>query len=233
MIRSRRIIGIGGAVLAPDSGNFKLERYILDLSGAARPRVVFVPTASGDDVGYVARFYEAYARFGVELDVLRFFRRTPEDLREFLFGFDVVHVGGGNTRSMLAVWRHWGFEAVVKEAWERGILLCGSSAGSICWFEQGLTDSVAGELTPMEGLGFLPGSNCPHYDGEADRRPAYRKLVADATLAPGLACDDGAGVQFADGVLQRVIASRPTARAYRVERIEGSVRETPLDTHVL
>jgi len=231
--RARRIIGIGGAVLAPESGNFKLERYILDLSGAARPRVVFVPTASGDDVGYVARFYEAYARFGVELDVLRFFRRTPEDLREFLFGFDVVHVGGGNTRSMLAVWRHWGFDAVVKEAWERGILLCGSSAGSICWFEQGLTDSVAGDLTPMEGLGLLPGSNCPHYDGEANRRPAYRKLVADGTLAGGLACDDGAGVQFADGALQRVIASRPNARAYRVERIDGSVRETPLDTHVL
>jgi len=231
--RARRIIGIGGAVLAPDSGNFKLERYILDVSGAARPRVVFVPTASGDDVGYVARFFEAYARFGVELDVLRFFRRTPDDLREFLFGFDVVHVGGGNTRSMLAVWRHWGFDAVVKEAWERGILLCGSSAGSICWFEQGLTDSVAGDLTPMEGLGLLPGSNCPHYDGEADRRPAYRKLVADGTLANGLACDDGAGVQFADGALQRVIASRPAARAYRVERIEGSVRETPLDTHVL
>ncbi len=233
MTRARRIIGIGGAVLAPDSGNFKLERYILDVSGAARPRVVFVPTASGDDVGYVARFYEAYARFGIELDVLRFFRRTPDDLREFLFGFDVVHVGGGNTRSMLAVWRHWGFDAVVKEAWERGILLCGSSAGSICWFEQGLTDSVGGDLTAMEGLGFLPGSNCPHYDGEADRRPVYRKLVADGTLAAGFACDDGAGVQFADGTLQRVIASRPNARAYRVEPIEGSVRETPLDTHVL
>ncbi len=233
MTRARRIIGIGGAVLAPDSGNFKLERYILDVSGAARPSVVFVPTASGDDVGYVARFYEAYARFGIELDVLRFFRRTPDDLREFLFGFDVVHVGGGNTRSMLAVWRHWGFDAVVKEAWERGILLCGSSAGSICWFEQGLTDSVAGDLTAMEGLGFLPGSNCPHYDGEADRRPVYRKLVADGTLAAGFACDDGAGVQFADGTLQRVIASRPNARAYRVEPIEGSVRETPLDTHVL
>ncbi len=233
MTRARRIIGIGGAVLAPDSGNFKLERYILDACGAARPRVVFVPTASGEDVGYVARFYEAYARFGVELDVLRFFRRTPADLRDFLFGFDVVHVGGGNTRSMLAVWRHWGFDTVVKEAWERGILLCGSSAGSICWFEQGLTDSVAGDLTAMDGLGLLPGSNCPHYDGETERRPAYRRLVEAGTLAAGLACDDGAGLQFADGLLERVVTSRPNARAYRVERIGGSVRETPLDAHLL
>ncbi len=233
MTPRRQIIGMGGGVLVPDTGNFKLERYILDASGAARPRVAFVPTASGDDVTYVARFYEAYARFGVEFDVLRFFRRTPPDLREFLFGFDVVHVGGGNTRSMLATWRHWGFDTVVKEAWERGILLCGSSAGSICWFEQGLTDSVAGDLTAMDCLGFLPGSNCPHYDGEADRRPFYRRLVGEGTIAPGLACDDGAGLHFLDGALHRVVSARPNARAYRLERIDGAARETPLDALVL
>lgn len=233
MTPQRQIIGMGGGVLVPDTGNFKLERYILDASGAARPRVVFVPTASGDDVSYIARFYEAYARFGVEFDVLRFFRRTPADLREFLFGFDVVHVGGGNTRSMLATWRHWGFDTVVKEAWERGILLCGSSAGSICWFEQGLTDSVAGDLTAMDCLGFLPGSNCPHYDGEADRRPFYRRLVGEGTLAPGLACDDGAGLHFVDGALHRVVSARPNARAYRLERIDGAARETPLDAQSL
>ena len=131
-----QIVAIGGGVLVPDTGNVALERYILDACGATKPRVVFVPTASGDDVTYVARFYESYARFGVGLDVLRFFRRTPDDLRAYLFAFDVVHVGGGNTRSMLAVWRHWGFDAVLREAWERGILLCGSSAGSICWFDR-------------------------------------------------------------------------------------------------
>ncbi len=233
MTRERRIVGIGGAVLAPDNGNFKLERYILDACGSARPRVLFVPTASGDDVGYVARFFESYARFGVELDVLRFFRRTPADLREFVFGFDVVHVGGGNTRSMLAVWRHWGFDAVVREAWQRGILLCGSSAGSLCWFEQGLTDSVAGDLTPMQGLGLLPGSNCPHYDGEAERRPAYRRLVGDGTLVPGFACDDGAGLHFVGETLARVVSSRPNARAYRVERAGDAGRETPLEAFAL
>ena len=228
-----QIVAIGGGVLVPDTGNVALERYILDACGAAKPRVVFVPTASGDDVTYVARFYESYARFGVGLDVLRFFRRTPDDLRAYLFAFDVVHVGGGNTRSMLAVWRHWGFDAVLREALERGILLCGSSAGSICWFERGLTDSVAGALTAMDCLGFLAGSNCPHYDGEAERRPAYRRLVASGELAAGIACDDGAGVHFRGRTLARAISARPGAGAYRVARGESGSVETPLEVEKL
>ncbi len=179
------------------------------------------------------RFYQAYARFGVGLDVLRFFYRAPDDLRAYLFAFDVVHVGGGNTRSMLAVWRHWGFDAMLREAWERGIVLCGSSAGSICWFASGITDSIAGELTAMDALGFVPGSNCPHYDGEAERRPAYERMVASGALAPGLACDDGAGLHFVNTTLHAVVAARPTARAYRVERFGNAARQTVLDVKAL
>jgi peptidase E len=220
-------------LLLPDSGNAKLERYILDACGKERPRVCFVPTASGEDLAVVGRFFETYARFGIELEVLRFFRRTPEDLREYLFGFDVVHVGGGNTRSMLAVWKHWGFDTIVREAWERGIVLCGSSAGSICWFEQGVTDSLAGALRPMPCLGLLPGSHCPHYDGEPERRPAYRRLVASGEIAPGIACDDGAAVHFTGREPLRAVASRPAARAYRLERIGSEARETTLETMVL
>ncbi len=233
MARERQIVAIGGAVLVPDTGNVALERYILDASGAEKPRVAFVPTASGDDVTYVARFYESYARFGVGMDVLRFFRRTPEDLRAYLFAFDVVHVGGGNTRSMLAVWKHWGFDIVLREAWERGILLCGSSAGSICWFEHGLTDSVAGALTAMPCLGFLPGSNCPHYDGEKERRPSYQRLIGADAIPAGIACDDGVGLHFRGTDLARTIASRPGACAYRVERGENGAVETPLEVTYL
>ncbi|GAC1306655.1 MAG: Type 1 glutamine amidotransferase-like domain-containing protein [Vulcanimicrobiaceae bacterium] len=230
---SRQIVAIGGGVLVPETGNFKLERYILDACGKEKPRVAFVPTASGDDVSYVARFYESYAPLGAGLDVLRFFRRTPADLRAYLFGFDVVHVGGGNTRSMLAVWRHWGFEAILREAWERGIVLCGSSAGSICWFDAGLTDSIAGDLTAMDALGFARGSNCPHYDGEKDRRPAYQRAVAAGAIAPGIACDDGAALHVVDDAVVTVLSARPNARAYRVERDGGGVRETPLDARAL
>ncbi len=228
-----QIVAVGGALLVPDTGNVVLERYILDASGAQKPRVLFVPTASGEDASYVARFYEAYGRLGCEVDTLRFFRRTPDDLRELVERFDVVHVGGGNTQSMLAVWRHWGFDAVLREAWERGAVLCGSSAGSICWFEHGLTDSYAGDLTAMACLGFLPGSNCPHYDGEKDRRPSYQRLVAAGEIPAGIACDDGAGLHYRGTELAAIVSSRPNARAYRVVRDGDRAIETPLDTRFL
>ncbi len=227
------IVAVGGALLVPDLGNLSLERYIVDISGAQKPRVLFVPTASGEDPTYVARFYEAYGRLGCEMDTLRFFRRTPDDLRAALERFDVVHVGGGNTQSMLAVWRHWGFDVVLRETWERGAVLCGSSAGSICWFEYGLTDSFAGDLTAMECLGFLAGSNCPHYDGEKDRRPSYQRLVAAGELPAGIACDDGAGLHFRGTELSAIVSSRPHARAYRVVRDGDRAIETPLDAKFL
>ena len=177
-----------------------------------------MPTASGDDPAYIANFFGTYGGLGVQAGVLRFFRRTPADLRDYLFGFDVVHVGGGNTRSMLATWRHWGFDTVLREAWERGIVLCGSSAGSICWFEAGVTDSVAGDLTAMPALGFLGGSHCPHYDGEKERRPFYEGAVGSGVIPGGLACDDGAAAHFVGTVLHAAISARPAANVHRVER---------------
>jgi peptidase E len=231
-VSERQIVAAGGALLL-DTGPLKLERYILNATGKAKPRICFVPTASGEDLSYVNRFFESYARFGLELEVLRFFRRTPADLRDYLFGFDVVQVGGGNTRSMLAVWRHWGFDAVIREAWERGIVLCGSSAGSICWFEEGLTDSVAGELISMDCLGFVAGSHCPHYDAEKERRPFYQRLVGNGSIRAGYACDDGAALHYVGDRLSTIVAATPAARAYRVEPFENGVRETVLDATVL
>ena len=225
----RQIIAIGGGVLAPDTGNFKLERYIVEASGVARPRICYIGTASGDEIEHRARFFESYSRFGGALTSLPFFRRTPADLREFVAGFDILHVGGGNTRSMLAVWREWGFVDVLREAYDRGTLLCGSSAGAICWFEQGVTDSIAGELTALDCLGFLRGSYCPHYDGEKDRRPSYQRLVGEGAIAGGIACDDGAGAHFIDERLERIVSARPNARGYRVERAGAGARETVID----
>jgi peptidase E len=224
---------MGGGVLLPDTGNFKLEEYIVSCSGVSRPRICFVPTASGDDAGSIARFYDSYARFDARLSVLTFFRRTPPDLAAFLEDVDIVHVGGGNTRSMLAVWSDWGLDVLLRQAYQRGVLLCGSSAGSICWFAEGVTDSIAGELTAMPGLGLIAGSNCPHYDGEKERRPAYQRLVAEGRIGPGLACDDGAGLHYVDGRLQAVPSARPAARAYRIERENDAVRETPLEVLAL
>ena len=231
---TRQIVAMGGGVIAPDTANFKLESYILAATGKPEPRVLFVPTASGDADSYVARFYESYAHFPCRAAHLPFFRRTPAELRALALAQDVIHVGGGNTRSMLAVWREWGFDAILREAWENGVVLCGSSAGAICWFDQGVTDSIAGDLTPLACLGFLAGSYCPHYDGEKDRRPAYQRMVANATIAPGYACDDGAGLHYRDDAVHAVISARPNARAYRLEReASGGARETPLEALAL
>jgi len=224
-----QIVAAGGALLVPESDNVKLERYILDACGKSRPRVCFVPTASGDDANYIARFYETYARLGASAELLRFFRRTPGNLREFLADFDIVHVGGGNTRSMLAVWRHWEFDDLLREVWERGTVMCGSSAGSICWFDQGLTDSVAGTLTAMPCLSFVAGSNCPHYDGESERRPSYQRLMTAGTIAEGYACDDGAALHFIGRDFNCAVTARPAANAYRVELADGRARERILD----
>ena len=226
---AEQIIAIGGGVLLPDTGNFKMEEYIVAASGKQKPRVLFVPTASGDDAGSIARFYESYARFGGALSVLSFFRRPPVDFRGFVLSHDIVHVGGGNTRSMLAVWRDWGMDAVLREAYASGIVLCGSSAGSICWFDEGVTDSLAGDLTRMACLGFIAGSNCPHYDGERERRPAYHRLVGAGAIGDGIACDDGVGLHFIDGGLHAIPSARPGARAYRVARNGAGAVEKPLD----
>jgi dipeptidase E len=231
---TRHIVAAGGGVLLPDSGNLKLEKYCLSLARRAVPRVLFVGTASGDDPTYLARFYESYGQLGCRTAHLPFFRRTPLDLRAFIFDFDVVHVGGGNTRSMLAVWRDWDLVEALRDAWSQGIVLCGSSAGAICWFEEGVTDSFAGELTRMSCLGFVAGSACPHYDGEKERRPAYQRMVADASIGPGFACDDGVALHFTGRTLQAIVAARPAARAYRVERDgNGAARESELTATLL
>jgi peptidase E len=135
---------------------------------------------------------------------------------------------------MLAVWHDWDVASILREAWKRGILLCGSSAGSICWFEEGLTDSIAGDLTRLRCLGFLRGSNCPHYDGEKDRRPAYQRLVGSGQISNGIAADDGVGLHFVGQELHVIVSARPNAGAYRVERVaNGSVRESRLEARSL
>jgi peptidase E len=141
---------------------------------------------------------------------------------------DVLYVGGGNTKSMLGVWREYGLPEILREAWEAGVVLAGLSAGAICWFEQGLTDSFEGELRPLQCLGLLKGSACPHYDGDPSRRSTYHHFVRTGDLLPGLALDDGAAVHFVDDKIHGVVASRLGATAYQVEMRNGAVQEERL-----
>ncbi len=202
---------------------------------ASRPRVCFVPTASGDDDNYIAHFYRAYATLDCRPSDLQLFDRTVADLEDFVLAQDVVWVGGGNTASMLAVWRAHSLDSLLARAWEQGVVLCGLSAGMNCWFEQSVTDSFgAHKLAALDdGLGLLAGSCCPHYDGEELRRPAYEAFIASGELPDGYAADDGAALVFHGTTLHEVVSSRPGASAYRIERTADGVSARRLEARYL
>jgi dipeptidase E len=229
----RRIVAVGGGgfVSTPDSA---LNRFVLGLARRERPRVCFVPTAVGDNLAYVAAFYRTCAALDCEPSDLPLFNRSGEDVREKLLAQDAIWVGGGNTANLLAIWRTHGVDVAMREAWEDGIVLSGSSAGMICWFEASITDSFGPQLDPLhDGLGFLPGSACPHYDGEDRRRPVYREAVA-AGFPGGYAADDHAALRFDGTELVECVAAREGASAWRVERGgNGEVTETALPARLL
>ncbi|MSP38168.1 MAG: peptidase E [Deltaproteobacteria bacterium] len=230
--KAKQIIPIGGGGFYRDAENLELEKYVIRQSGAQHARVCFIPTASGEPDHYVASFYSAFLKLGCQPSVLTFFKRTP-DLRSFLLNQDVIYVGGGNTKSLIAVWRDWGVIEILREAWESGIVLTGVSAGAICWFEQGLTDSFSDGLCTLDCMGFLPGSCCPHFDGEAQRRPAFHKLLAAGDIAAGVAIEDWTGVHYIGGEIHKVIASKRGARAYSMRVAHGSVQEVALPVEYL
>ncbi len=227
------IIALGGGGFSMEPDNAALDLYVLAQAKAPRPNICFVPTASGDSERYLLNFYAAFARYECVPTHLKLFARTP-DLRELLLRQHIIYVGGGNTKSMLAVWKDWGLPDVLREANQQGVVLAGISAGAICWFEQGVTDSWAGRLEVVDCLGMLRGSCTPHYDGEADRRPSLHRMLAEGAIGPGYALDDGAAIHFRNGAVHAVVASRPNARAYQV-RAEASrtAIETPLPMRTL
>ncbi len=231
------ILAIGGAGFSQTNGDPLLLRYALGLLPAAEPetppRVCYLGQASGEPPEHLVTFYQTFSTLGCVATHLSLFSPPTADLRGFLFAQDVIYVGGGNTKSMLALWREWELDRILRDAWRQGMVLMGSSAGSICWFEQGVTDSIPGDLTPLPCLGFLAGSNCPHYDSEPMRRPTYQRLVREGKIADGYACDDGAALHYVGTELQEIVSSRPNARAYRVEKTDDGVNETELTPRYL
>jgi peptidase E len=217
-----------GGLSWDDAERGKLEDYILGLTGKERPRVLFVPTAVADSPESTLWMYAKLAA-RTELSHVAFFPWPPTDLRSLALEQDVIYVSGGNTANALAIWRVHGFDAILREAWEAGIVLTGWSAGMICWYEAGVTDSFGPQLEGMrDGLGFLPGSACPHYDGEELRRPVYTKLVADGYPA-GVAADDCVALRYEGTDLAEVVSVREGSRAYRV----GPDGEEPLEPRLL
>jgi dipeptidase E len=225
----RTILAMGGGGFTMEPDNPALDEFVLTLASRREPRILFLPTASGDPREQIGRFHAAFDDRPCEPSVLSLFRladlRRP--LRDIVLSQDVVYVGGGSMRNLLAIWRVHGLDELLAEAWERGIVLAGPSAGAMCWFEGGVTTSF-GAPEPTTGLGLLPGSLSVHADGQLDRRPVFLRAVADGMLPAGYLADDGVGLVFRDTALERAVASRPHARATRVERVDGGVIETPV-----
>jgi dipeptidase E len=234
---SKHIVAFGGDAMIAEPENKLSAQFVLGLvqagSTAPRvPRVCFLPTASGDPDNYIQAFHARYDGLA-EASHLNLFLRKVKDLRAFLLSQDVIYVGGGNTANMLAIWRVHGVDIILREAYDAGIVMCGTSAGSLCWFECGVTDSFGLDLAPLnDGLGFIQGSNCPHYDSEALRQPQYRKFIMEGFPA-GYAADDGAALHFINGAFYEAVSSKPSARAFEVHKQGDAVAEKQLEVRFL
>jgi peptidase E len=229
----RRIIAFGGGGFTDGGQDSPLEDYVVSMLDSRAPRICLLPTAGGDPDEQVSRFNLAFRARGCEPSHIALFRlgSEPVDIREHLLSQDAIYVGGGSMLNLLAIWRAHGVDAILREAWMSGVLLAGVSAGSMCWFEKGITSSH-GRPASSEGLGLLPGSNSVHFDSQPERRVAYRAAVR-AGIPGGFGVDDGVGLRFEKTTLAEVVTARPGSRAYRVEMRGGEVAETPLEPTLL
>ncbi|MGR3764637.1 Type 1 glutamine amidotransferase-like domain-containing protein [Rossellomorea sp. NS-SX7] len=228
----KQIIVMGGGGFSMEPDNLLLDQYILDQSDKKSPEICFLPTASGDAEGYIERFYKAFSTLSCKPSHLSLFKLPTRDLESYILEKDIIYVGGGNTKSMLALWREWGVDQILEKAWNNGTILSGLSAGSICWFEEGVTDSYGEGLEVIEGLGFLEGSHSPHYDGEIERRPAYQSLIEAGRLKGGYGVDDGAALHFHGKELINAVSSRPNANAFSVQHT-GNIIEKKITIRYL
>ena len=223
----RQVIAIGGGGFGRTQASNLIEQYILDQAiNKTSPSICFIPTATGDLDPYVVNFYSVFSKLDCKPSHISFFKRTM-DLERHIAKQDIVFVGGGNTKSMLAVWREWGLDKILKSAYERGVVMSGVSAGAICWFDQGLTDSWADELKMMPCMNFISGNCAPHYDEEPQRRPATKKLLENNTIDSMFAVEGGAALHFIDEVPEYAVRFARNKNAYNVTLQDNKVLEEP------
>lgn len=229
----RQIVAFGGGGFSMEAGNPLLDDYVAGLTGSARPRVCFLPTASGDADHYIVRFYRAFAASGYEPSHISLFRRErgADDLRAHLLSQDVIYVGGGSVISLLGAWRAHGIDEILRQAWGRGVVLCGLSAGSLCWFAEAVT-AFHGNPQAVRGLGLLPWSNCVHYRPGGERQAAYHERLRRG-MSPGYAAEDGIALHFVGTRLEAAVSSRPGARAFTVIANGQGVVESELEVGYL
>ena len=220
----KQVIAIGGGGFGRNPGNGIIEKYILDQSGKKIPNICFIPTATGDDESYKVSYYSTHSKLDCNPTHLDLFKRTP-NLEQLILSQDIIFVGGGNTKSMLSVWREWGLNDILREAYDSGVIMSGVSAGAICWFEKGITDSWADDLAVMECMGFVDGICCPHYDEEPERRPFVKKVLENNTIDHCLGVEGNCALHMKDGVPFKAINFGSNKNSYMVTHTEGDVLE--------
>ena len=225
----KQIIAIGGGGFGRSPGEGLIEKYILDQSEKDVPNICFIPTATGDNEAYKVNYYSTFSKLDCSPSHLDFFKRTP-DLKELILKQDIIFVGGGNTKSMLAVWKDWGLDLLLKEAYEKGVIMSGVSAGAICWFDQGITDSWAEDLKVMDCLGFIEGACCPHYDEEPQRKPSLNKFITEKVLKSCYAVDGGCALHIEDEKEFKSVVFSENKNSFLVEMKDNKVAEKPYST---
>jgi dipeptidase E len=233
--RRPRIVAMGGGGFTAGFQDAALDLFALSLTSRSTPRICLLPTAGGDPEEQIGRFYGFFHGRACDPSHISLFRLGDSggDLREHLVSQDLIYVGGGSLLNLIAIWRAHELDQILRDAWQAGTVLCGLSAGSMCWFEHGITTSK-GPPSTGRGLGFLEGSNSVHWSSQPARRRVFRDAVADG-LPAGYGVDDGAALVFKGTRLHEVVATRADARAWRVERDEdsGEVTETAMDVRLL
>ncbi len=224
----KHIVAIGGGGFGRGNSSYLIEKYILDLSGKTTPKICFLPTATGDNDSYIVRFYSIFNRLNCKPSHIEFFKRTP-NIKNHIKDQDVVFVGGGNTKSMLAIWKDWGMGEVLKDAYNEGVIMSGVSAGAICWFTSGVTDSWENELRILPCLDFICGTCCPHYDEEPSRIPYVKKIIFDEKVTNCISIEGGSAMHFIDGVPYKNVSFKNNKNTYNVFLDKNDIVEKPFD----
>ena len=223
----RQIIAIGGGGFGRNPSDRKIEKYIVEQQSNKNPNVCFIPTATGDNDAYKVNFYDVFTKLNCNPTHIDFFKRTI-NLKDHLKKQDIIFVGGGNTKSMLAVWKDWGLDLLLKEAYEDGVIMCGVSAGAICWFEKGITDSWADDLAVMDCLGFVDGVCCPHYDEEAARKPSLSSFIENKEMKNCYAIEGGCALHIKNDEVHKAISFRGKKKSFLVKYECGEIIENIL-----
>tara|TARA_B100001029_G_C15056733_1_gene454958 strand:- start:1159 stop:1860 length:702 start_codon:yes stop_codon:yes gene_type:complete len=232
MDNTGQIIAIGGGGFGRNPNKPIIEKYIISQSKVEKPNVCFIPTASAEDKAYTVNFYTAFSKLNCHPSHINLFQRTPR-LDSIISKQDIIYVGGGNTKSMLAVWKEWKLDKMLMKAYKNGAILCGVSAGAICWFEEGVTDSWASNLNVIDCLGILKGCCCPHYDGEKDRKPSVEKFIINNQISSCYALDDGSAIHYKNGKIYNAVIFYNGANVYKVDKQNDSVVHTVLKGDII